>query len=112
MCSQVNQNAFRILPKFGERSASSAIVLHPVWGIQFYFNPYKSVRDTWGTQLSPSDFFSFNPVSPIPPQTASFGRNQTQAVSGTWVNFTGENEFLSLLTIDRATESVVLLEFL
>ncbi|GBM36243.1 hypothetical protein AVEN_71950-1 [Araneus ventricosus] len=57
-------------------------------------------------------FSVINSMSPIPPQTALFDRGRTQAVSGARVNFTGEKQFLSLLTIDRPNLGVVLLEFL
>ncbi|GBN45227.1 hypothetical protein AVEN_174496-1 [Araneus ventricosus] len=54
----------------------------------------------------------FNPMSPIPPQTALFDSSRTRVVSGALVNFTGEKLFLSLLTIDLPNLGVVLLEFL
>ncbi|GBN37753.1 hypothetical protein AVEN_80110-1 [Araneus ventricosus] len=54
----------------------------------------------------------FNPTSPIPPQTAPFDSFRTRAVSGAFVNFTGEKWFLSLWTIDLPNLGVVLLEFL
>ncbi|GBN98590.1 hypothetical protein AVEN_191654-1 [Araneus ventricosus] len=49
-------------------------------------------RKTWARirteGITSSNLTIFNPLRPIPPQTASFDTRRTQAVSGAWVNFT------------------------